>query len=360
MFGNPRHDSARVVKQALAFRPPERIPVFDGFWAEFLADWRQVRRPPPEMDIEDYYWIDLKVPVACEQLFPTRMREVRRDGPWVFCDDGWGRVVRSRPGSYFTETVERVLNAPGDLDAIEFDPPGLDLRYTSFAAEVARHRSKGRAVFVKIGGPFIRSAFFRGETEFLMDLAADEAFARAVVERVAAHLLAVGLESLRRADAYDCGVWIFDDMCNAIGPMFSPATFERVFLPVYRRMVAAFKAAGARWVVLHCDGNLAPLLDMVIEAGIDGINPVEFAAGLDVVRLLERYAGRLFFIGGVCNTHVLPSGDPAAIRRHVERIVAAGRDGGLVIGSHSIGPDISIGSYELYRRIVAAACTTGT
>ncbi len=360
MFGSPRRDSARIVKQALAFRRPDRLPVFDGFWGEFLANWRQVRHPPPEMDIEDYYWIDLKVPVAREQLFPTRMREVRRDGPWVFRNDGWGRVVRSRPGSYFTEPVERVLKAPADLDTIEFDPPNLDSRYTCFIEEVARQRAKGRAVFVKIGGPFIRSTFFRGETEFLMDLAADETFARAVVERVAAHLLAVGLESLRRAEAYDCGVWIFDDMCNALGPMFSPATFERVFLPVYRRMVSTLKASGARWVILHCDGNLGPLLDMVIEAGIDGINPVEYAAGLDVVRMLEQYGGRLFFIGGVCNTHVLPSGDPISIRRHVQRIVAAGRDGGLVIGSHSIGPDISVDSYELYRRLVEVRTAVGT
>lgn len=358
MFGAPKTDSARVVKQALSFQRPDRLPVFDEFWGEFLTNWRHVRRPDPAVDIKDYYWVDLKVPVAREQLFPTRMRELRRDGPWVFVDDGWGRVVRTQPGSYFAETVERLLKHRGDLDRLEFDSPGMDLRYGPFLEEVTHHRAKGRAVFIKIGGPFIRSTFFRGETEFLMDLVADESFARAVVDRVAAHLLAVGLESLRRADAYDCGVWIYDDMCNATAPMFSPRTFERVFLPVYRHMIAALKAAGARWVVLHCDGNLAPLLDMLIDAGIDGINPVEPAAGLDVVRLMEKYAGRLFFIGGVCNSHVLPSGDPDRIRRHVERIADAGRNGGLVIGTHSIGPDISVDSYELYRRIAEQTATT--
>jgi uroporphyrinogen decarboxylase len=134
--------------------------------------------------------------------------------------------------------------------------------------------------------------------------------------------------------------------------MFSPAVFADVFLPVYRRMVATLKAAGAPRVLLHCDGNLMPLLDLLVEAGFDGINPVEYGAGIDVGELLPRYWGKLCFVGGVCNTHILPRGDAAAIRRHVERLVDAGRNGGLVIGTHSIGPDISVASYELYRRIV--------
>ena len=348
------HEAAvEVVRQALSFERPERLPVFDGFWAEFTARWRELRKPPPDTDIEDYYWIDLKVIVAQEQLFSTRVREIRRDGEDVYRDDGWGRIIRTRPGTYFSETVERVLNRPEDLDTIEFDPADLDSRYEHLPAQATHHRDKGRAVFVKIGGLFIRTSFFRGETEFLIDLASDETFARAMVERMGDHLLQVGLESLRRADAYDFGVWIYDDMCSVNAPMCSPQTFERVFLPTYRRIVSELKAAGARWVFMHCDGNLAPLLDLVIEAGIDGINPVEPNAGMDVVELMERYRGQLSFVGGVCNSQILPSGDPERIRRHVEAVVAAGRDGGLVIGTHSIGPDIPVEAYELYRRIAA-------
>lgn len=351
----PTSDAAKIVRQAFSFEKPDRLPVFDGFWGEFIAKWRKVRHQSADADIEDYYWIDLQVPVANETFFPTRMGEVGRAGADVFVNDGWGRVVRTRPGTYFSEPVERVFNSPADLEAIVFDPPDLDIRYRDFGREVERQRQKGRAVFVKIGGPFIRTTFFRGEVEFLMDMARDAPFAGAQVEKVGEHLLQIGLESLKRANAYDFGLWIYDDMCNLSGPMFSPKTFENILLPVYRRMISAIKAAGARWVILHCDGNVRPLLDMLLDAGIDGINPVEYSAGLDVVELMEKYGGRLRCIGGVCNTHILPSGDKTRIREHVEALVEAGRDGGLVIGSHSIGPDISIEAYELYRRLVADA-----
>jgi hypothetical protein len=345
--------SARRVRQALEFQRPDRLPAVDGFWPEFVDRWRAETGRPNTTDIEDVYPNDLAVPVAVEQLFPSRLAVVGQDGGFVLQDDGWGRIVRTQPGTTFSEAVTQTLRVPADLDRIAFEPAALESRYPAFLVAVQRARQRGQAVFVKIGGVYIRSTFFRGQAEFLMDLAADERFARALAERLADHLLAVGLESLRRADAYDFGVWIYDDMCSQRGPMFSPVTFERVFLPIYHRLINALKRAGARWVFLHCDGNLRPLLELLMAAGFDGINPVEYSAGLDAVELLERYRGRLRFVGGVCNSHILPGGDLPRLRRHVEALVDAGRDGGLVIGTHSIGPDISPTSYDLYRRIVA-------
>jgi hypothetical protein len=42
------------------------------------------------------------------------------------------------------------------------------------------------------------------------------------------------------------------------------------------------------------------------------------------------------------------SGDRDRIARHVVPIIEAGKNGGLVIGIHSIGPNISLDDYEFY------------
>jgi len=353
MINLPRDNSVKIVKQALSFQTPDRLPVFDSFWQEFADNWRNLRHPPPDVSVEDYYWTDIAIIAAREQLFPSRIREVKKEGNDTYHEDGWGRIVRKRQNTHFSETVDRMLKAPRHLDKIEFEPADLDIRYEEFERQVAQQRAKGRTPIVKIGGPYLRTAFFRGQVELLTDLAEDPSFAAALVERVGQHLLEIGLESLKRTDTYDTGLWIFDDMCNVNAPMFSPKTFEAVFLPTYKHMVSTLKRAGAKWVMLHCDGNLEPLLDLALAAGIDGINPVEYNAGLDVVELAEKYRGRLRFIGGVCNCQILPSGDPEKITRHIRRIIDAGRNGGLIIGAHSIGPDISVESYELYRKLVA-------
>jgi len=346
-------NSTKIVNQALSFQPPDRLPVFDNFWEEFEDDWRRRYNLGPDRRVADHYWTDLAICTAEECFFPTRVRTIRQEGEFVYGDDGWGRTVRTRRGAHFAETIDRLIESRSGLDRVRFDPPDLDQRYTRFVESVHENQSKGRVVFAKIGGPFIRSTFIRGEVDLLVDFAEDEEFSKALIGKVGEHLLAIGLESLRRAELQDTGVWIFDDMCNVNAPMFSPRTFERVFLPVYRRMVSQLKQAGARWVGLHCDGNLYPFLDMLVDAGINGINPVEPNASMDVTRLVRDYWKRLWFVGGLCNSKILPSGDPDRIRRHVEAVVEAARDGGIVIGSHTIGPDITVDSYELYRRIVA-------
>jgi uroporphyrinogen decarboxylase len=172
--------------------------------------------------------------------------------------------------------------------------------------------------------------------------------------RVTDHILVVGLESLRRGELYDTGIWIYDDMAWNRGPMFSPAQFERVFLPCYRKLVTAFKQAGAAKVVLHCDGNIEVLLDAFIEAGIDAINPVEPKAGMDLPELKRRYGRRLAYVGGMCNAHVLTRGTRQQIKAQVDRIKDAAQDGGVVIGTHSVGPDVPPENYHYYQTLVAA------
>ena len=77
-----------------------------------------------------------------------------------------------------------------------------------------------------------------------MDIAGDPSFAKALTDKVADHLIEIGKESLRRGDLYDTGLWIYDDMGNNLQPMMSPAAFEKIFLPAYKRMVKSLKEAG--------------------------------------------------------------------------------------------------------------------
>ena len=232
-----------------------------------------------------------------------------------------------------------------------FDSPYLDSRYEGFMKTVNALREK-RCVFCKTGGPYIRTSFLRGKEAFLMDIAGDPEFAKAMADRVADHIIEIGKESLKRGQLYDTGLWIYDDMAYNHGTMMSPASFEKIFLPAYKRMVRAFKYAGAAKVILHSDGNIAPVLDMLIEAGIDGINPVEPRAGLNIAVLKRKYGTKLSFIGGMCNSRVLPGGTRSEIENQAVEIIEAARDGGVIIGAHSIGPDIPVRNYVFYHETV--------
>ena len=134
-------------------------------------------------------------------------------------------------------------------------------------------------------------------------------------------------------------IGIFDDCADNSGLQISPRFYNRVFLPQISRMVRAFKEAGVGRVMFHSDGDIRAILDGLVDAGIDAINPVEPRANMDVVELRKRYGDRLAFVGGLCNSRILPQGTAAEVRDHVEHVLKAGEGGGLVIGSHSIGAE---------------------
>ncbi len=343
---NVEISSRERVLQACRFEPPDRIPRFDGFW-EFPREWQERLGRVEELS-------DICIWCPDEGAFPTRRRIIERTGGDTVSVDSWGRTVRSREGSYFSETLEVPIPAGCDPDTVTFDPADLDMRFdiagstAETAATLARDKRR-YCLFGKTGGPYLRTTFVRGEERFLMDIAGDPPLARALVDKMADHLIAVATQEIARWDLRTTGVWIYDDMAHNAGPMFSPSSFERVFLPAYRKMVAAYKKAGAAYVVLHSDGNVLPILDMLVDAGIDGLNPLERRAGMVAEELRVRYPD-LVLIGGMCNTQTLPFGSHGEIEAEARRLIDLGRDGGFIIGTHSVSPEIPLGSFEVYHR----------
>lgn len=354
MAAEEAHHRKQRVLRALSHQPPDRIPKCDHFWGDFVAECRRVHRLGDDADLLDFYDIDLTIVVPDETPFPSRATVLETRGDETVRRDGWGRTIRTRQGAYFYEPIAPAFHTRAEFDALEFESPRLDSRYACLDPADGFDADR-RCTFIKTGGPYLRSSFMRGEEDFLADIAGDPDFAAAVANRVADHQIEIGLEGLRRSGLSETGVWIYDDMAYNDGPMFSPSAFKRIFLPAYARMVHAWKAAGARFVLLHSDGNIERLLDMLLEAGIDGINPIEPRSGMSLVSLKRRYGDRLALIGGMCNAVTLPQGPIDRIIAETRAIIDVGRDGGVVIGAHSIGSDVPVAHYDAYHRAVTGS-----
>jgi hypothetical protein len=339
------------VLAACAFEPPDRIPRWDGFWE--YPDWWREKLGSPEGLTDVMIW------VPDETTFPTRARHIKEENGWIYEVEGWGRTIRRKPEAYFVETLKVPLPAGVDIDTVDFDSPHLDARYmrghrdqAGLDAEIAQAKRR-HCVFGKTGGPFLRSTFVRGEAQFLTDIAADPPLARAIADKVADHLTAIGVEQIRRWSLQDTGICIYDDMAHNGGPFISPASFETVFLPAYRRMIKAYREAGAKYVLLHSDGDIRLLLDMLVDAGIEGINPVEPRAHMDMMGIRERFP-KLILSGGMCNSDTLIHGPIERIEAEAREIIDLGRGGGVIIGTHSISPEVPLEHFEAYHR----ACLT--
>jgi uroporphyrinogen decarboxylase len=354
------------VSLALKFEPPDYVPLFDQYWGGFVAAWRSRHGLPARTDIPlddivyddepiySYFHVDMYKAIPNEDPWPSLRHELGREGAYIIERDGWGRTVRRKAKSPYGMPLELALSHKSGLDRLKFEPPDLEHRYQKMLASIHRVQQMPDPayIFIKIGGPYLRSSFLRGEYQWFVDIAEDPAFAAAVATWVTDHLIAVGTEALHRSQLSEASIWIFDDIASNNGLLVSPASYEHLFLPQVRRMVQAFKQAGAAHVGYHSDGDIRAVLDGLVDAGISILNPVEPRANMDVVELRRRYARRLAYVGGLCNSLILPYGSDSDVRAHVEHVLCLASEGGLVIGSHSISNDVSQERYDLLMDIL--------
>ncbi len=142
----------------------------------------------------------------------------------------------------------------------------------------------------------------------------------------------------------------WEDMCFSNGPMISPATFERLMSPRYRRITELLKKHGVDIVYTDCDGNINALVPLWIEAGVNCMFPVEVAAGTDPLVLRDRFGERVLLLGGV-NKRALIEGK-SAIEQEVKRIAPYVAEGGWIPHvDHRVPPDVSYENYKYYLSV---------
>lgn len=345
---------------AIRFESARAVPVWTpGFEDGFVARWRRHMGFGDGASAEahplSYYRNDTEEVLGDERFFFSQAGFLRREGNYDISNDGWGCIVRTSAGTYFSEVIDRVLKEPPDLDRIEFDPPALESRYHDLDQQMGRVNRLGQCAFAKIGGIFIRSQFFRGEENLLMDMASDESFCDALFDKVTSHLQEMALQNLRRTNTYDTGVIVNDDMAGLTGPVFSPQMFERYLLPRYQRIIRACRAAGCRHFIFHSDGNVEPLLDLLIECGFEGINPIEPRCNPNLMELRQKYGRKLVLLGGVCNTQILQRNNRREIEEHLRPLIELAREGGVVLGTASIPAETPPEAYDFMMRCIEDA-----
>jgi hypothetical protein len=151
--------------------------------------------------------------------------------------------------------------------------------------------------------------------------------------------------------------------------LFGKKRWRELYKPHVKQLIDLFHRHNLM-VIYHGCGNARDIFDDLVEVGLDAYNPLEAKAGLDVVELKRKYAGKLAFVGNV-DVRVLEKGDPEAIRQMVRYKLQAARGGGWVFQSdHSVPADVTPITLPLNRvrysraaspraRMVSCTRTTG-
>jgi uroporphyrinogen decarboxylase len=250
-------------------------------------------------------------------------------------------------GGFYWEVVESPL-AEATVSDVESHPwpdpldPG---RYEGLAEEV-EHLYKNTP-YALLGDCGFKNFFeicwsLMGMERALIDLVADQGFYRAVFDKLFEINTAATKRFLEITGPYLTAIRTSDDLATQDSLLMSPRTYRQLIKPYHTRYFALIKEWTDAKIFFHTCGNVVPLLDDLVEAGIEVLNPVQATTWDDPAKVKARYGDRISFWGGIDSQRVLPYGTPEEVREQVRlRIQQFGPRGGYVAGSvHLMQADV--------------------
>ena len=129
-------------------------------------------------------------------------------------------------------------------------------------------------------------------------------------------------------------VYTGDDYAGNLGPLMSPKHFRKLFYPGLCRVMGGFKELGL-YVIKHTDGNLRTIIDMIVDSGIDCLDPIDPQAGMDLAEVKAQYGQRIALKGNVDCAQLMTFGTPDQVVEATRQALREGAPGGGFILSSS-------------------------
>jgi uroporphyrinogen decarboxylase len=326
----PELTSAQRVLRALRREEPDRIPHF-----EWIID-RKVREAIcPGCTMEEF-----TVRMGLDAILTSPDFKKEQLGPNRFRNE-WGVVLE-------TTTEEHGFPVDGPIHSLDdfrkYTPPDPHApgRYQSLQRLVKKYKGK-LAIGVHLNDVFSIPRYLAGFEGLMIALAEEPDLVRGLVDLSVEMNLAMAKEVARHGADF---VFTGDDYASTERPFMSPRSFREFFLPGLQRVVAGFHEAGLP-VIKHTDGNIRPLLDMILDTGIDCLDPIDPIAGMDIAEMKQKHGGRIALKGNVDCAHTLTFGSERDVVEETRSVIRkAGEGGGLIVSSsNSIHSAVKPGNY---------------
>jgi uroporphyrinogen decarboxylase len=147
-------------------------------------------------------------------------------------------------------------------------------------------------------------------------------------------------------------VLVSEDMAYKSFSMISPAMTREFIFPSWKRWGEIVHAAGVPVYDIDSDGFIGELIPLWIEANFQACNPIEVAAGNDIVDFRKRFGRNMAYHGGVDKRAMAKGG--RVIEEEIRRIAPVIRDGGFIPScDHGIPSDVSWPNFVHYVKLLA-------
>ncbi len=240
--------------------------------------------------------------------------------------DEWG--VKSRmTGELLPIPVGHPIPSPEYLKG--FKPPRPEKSPLIKAVRHVRRRFPDRAVAVLSRNDFAASWYLCGMDVLMMSFVDNPDFVDRLSEMVSDYYTRLFRLCIQAgADI----IYLTDDYAFKTSTLMSRGHFERFVLPWLTRGVKAVHDAGGI-CIKHTDGDISGILDLIVGTGIDGLGPLEPAAGNNLVELRKTLGAKVALLGNV-DVDLLSRGSIDEVRGVTQNLVQElGPGGGFILSS---------------------------
>lgn len=138
-------------------------------------------------------------------------------------------------------------------------------------------------------------------------------------------------------------------LCGDLGTqaslLISPELFAEMIKPYLKRVIDRARSHTEARIFYHSCGNVVPLIEDLIDCGIEILNAIQVsAAGMDPLRLKKDFGDRLVFWGAIDTQHVLPHGSEDEVAAEVKLRIDQLADGGgyILAPVHNVQDDVPV------------------
>ena len=278
-----------------------------------------------------------------------------RDGYDHLLDEfgmGWRMPLR---GGHYYDLYHSPLADARTVKEIEDYPwpdPTDDARFVGMkqrADRVVFDEKKAYVLGRMSSGMWEHAMWMRGYENFYMDMASNPKIVHAIMSKILEVKMGYWGKALETVGENVLVISCADDLGQQNGLLVSLDMYKRLIWPYHKRLFEFIKkkAKSKVYIFFHNDGAIYETLPLLIEAGVDIINPWQGnCKGMDdTAKFKKEYGKDLTVWGCSCDTqHVLPYGTCREVRDETRRRIEELAPGGGFIFApiHVIQSGVSV------------------
>ncbi len=339
----------------MQYKYVDRVPLFaiEPFEKSAISRWRQEGLPegvsPQEyfnMDKLQWIPIDWSVHPPFEELI------ISQDDEYIVKRDTAGCTVKFRkedPGMYYGY-LEHPVKTRNDWDNYKrrFEADITARLHSGWTLEsiVKLNDCQNPVGFLFFPWLFRLGFYSMGMEKFLMTFIEDPEFMHDMFSFWADFTLKLIEPVLKKVKIDYC--LFAEDLAFKTSTHISPRMYEEFWLQYQNKIVKKLKEYNVPVICHWSAGNLNPLLDVMIQSGINTIFPLESQANnMDGYYLRQRYGKKLLLGGGIAKEAVISG--PDAIDKEIARLMPLIKEGGYLPAlDDMVTPDMSFENYSYF------------